>query len=160
MFCSKCGKPIEDDVQYCPFCGSKVNVEWEEMQEISYKKKNDYKRSNGIFSKLMVIVGVFALGIIIITGGFLFLNYKTNNKGDTVNLYEVVEGEGMSRYEWIKLLCENFHVNQFEKTIPIFRMLIELQSIIRIFKLQLREEFWTVANFLTEKQQLLESMRQ
>ena len=85
MFCSKCGKQIEDDVQYCPFCGSKVNVEWEEKQEISYKKKNDYKHSNGIFSKLMVIVGVFALGIIIITGGFLFLNYKTNNKGDAVN---------------------------------------------------------------------------
>ena len=120
MFCSKCGKPIEDDVQYCPFCGSKVNVEWEEKQEISYKKKNDYKHSNGIFSKLMVIVGVFALGIIIITGGFLFLNYKTNNKGDAVNLYEVVEGEGMSRYEWIKLLCENFHVNQFEKSDPYF----------------------------------------
>lgn len=37
MFCSKCGKPIEDDVRYCPFCGSKVNVEWEEKQEISYK---------------------------------------------------------------------------------------------------------------------------
>lgn len=80
MFCSKCGKPIEDDVQYCPFCGSKVNVEWEEMQEISYKKKNDYKRSNGIFSKLMVIVGVFALGIIIITGGFLFLTIKQITK--------------------------------------------------------------------------------
>ncbi|HDI52652.1 MAG TPA: DUF4342 domain-containing protein [Candidatus Bathyarchaeota archaeon] len=32
MKCSKCGREIPDDSNYCPYCGSRVGVRWEEFQ--------------------------------------------------------------------------------------------------------------------------------
>lgn len=33
MFCTNCGKPIADDVKFCPLCGSKVSSDTQEKQE-------------------------------------------------------------------------------------------------------------------------------
>ena len=39
MKCNKCGKEIEDNATFCPYCGEKVEVEVSEVQEIKEESK-------------------------------------------------------------------------------------------------------------------------
>ena len=41
MFCSECGKEINNDVKFCPFCGAKQNLTNNDQSESNLK--NDSK---------------------------------------------------------------------------------------------------------------------
>jgi hypothetical protein len=51
MFCSKCGKQLDDDVKYCPNCGETTGYR-RSLGENDYSPSNDRFQSNSTYAKL------------------------------------------------------------------------------------------------------------
>ncbi len=69
MYCKKCGRPIDDGVNFCPYCGSELN-------NGTYHEYNNYQQNNGYYEPrressaiayLALIFGLFGglLGLIL-----------------------------------------------------------------------------------------------
>lgn len=65
MFCSKCGKEVADEAQFCQFCGNKIDNK-KETENISNQEENNLKKnknkSYGIFIAIIIsfiIIGLF-----------------------------------------------------------------------------------------------------
>lgn len=84
MFCSKCGKKIDDDVKFCEYCGVVINdqtvsSEKSEQSGITSKKVSVKKEINK-----PLIITIIAVVIVLIVGSagiILFDNYN-HKKGD------------------------------------------------------------------------------
>lgn len=88
MFCSNCGKQVNDNVKFCPFCGACLQKEVSGMQN-GVKKPIPKK---GIKGKIIIVVLIIAL---LLTGGAaikLVLDSGKNSKN--ANEIETVESEG------------------------------------------------------------------
>ncbi|MBN1682520.1 zinc ribbon domain-containing protein [Candidatus Bathyarchaeota archaeon] len=96
-FCSKCGKELPPNVEYCPFCGTKVSE-----GSISYRKTD----SGG--SNIQKIIAIFFGGLLLLTsfglvfgGGFLIFGMDSLSQPDgffvsrpvtlTVNSYAIIQ---------------------------------------------------------------------
>lgn len=72
MKCAKCGKEIEKDSKFCPYCGTKVLSNRQKKVKrmfytVDYNENKSYDRSRSLF-----IIGFFAFDIILSTiVGFL-----------------------------------------------------------------------------------------
>ena len=84
MFCSKCGKQIDDDAKFCEYCGAVINdqtvsSEKSEQSGITSKKVSVKKEINK-----PLIITIIAVVIVLIVGSagiILFDNYN-HKKGD------------------------------------------------------------------------------
>lgn len=125
MFCSKCGKKIQDDAKFCPFCGNTINVQTD--TEDRHDKRGGKEEKTGTsspkhFSKILLALSVIILGVVMGAGGYYFFEYRMDkNGGDQINVNEVIEGSGISRYEWIKMLCENYSLKAYKESSPYFQ---------------------------------------
>ena len=84
MFCSKCGKQIEDDAKFCEHCGAVINTptisnEKSEQSGVTSKKISVKKEIN----KPLIITIIIAVVVLIAgsAGIILFDNYN-HEKGD------------------------------------------------------------------------------
>ncbi len=118
MFCVQCGKQIENDMDFCPFCGSaqgsvtqqteeKLEEKLEEKPEREPKEKKPKKKGKG---------GVIALIIILIlllaAGAVLFYLLRKKDKVIHLNDYLVVEIEG---YDTAGIALVGFDYEKFEE---------------------------------------------
>ena len=63
MYCSKCGKEINENSNYCKHCGYKINViqdiEDKTNNEITSPKSNtNVKVKNIVYTLLLIIIGI------------------------------------------------------------------------------------------------------
>ena len=73
MFCTKCGKEIENDYAVCPYCGAnQKDVENNTNNQVEYNKK----------TQTQVVCGGIASFIFPIVGLILFLIWRTNRPND------------------------------------------------------------------------------
>ena len=49
MYCTRCGKELEEDAKFCPNCGEPVRLE----NRTDYTNMEDYASSNGYTSSLL-----------------------------------------------------------------------------------------------------------
>ncbi len=64
MFCEKCGKQINDDAAFCPYCGQSTSSDKQtrtEADNSSASKKTPPKKSFLIISAVIILVMVFVL---------------------------------------------------------------------------------------------------
>lgn len=99
MFCTKCGKQLNDDMTFCPYCGCKTinNVEHQTAPQQmannaacttapSQTVNNKYPKAENKGTKRKVLVCALALSIIVAAGVFLFLNRNLDlSKFDKTN---------------------------------------------------------------------------
>ena len=66
MFCKNCGKEIDDNSDFCNFCGSNL------------KEENFQKRKKNKKPVIVIVILVLIIGLII--GGIVIINIKKNNE--------------------------------------------------------------------------------
>ncbi len=79
MFCVKCGKELQENTSFCPFCGNKVNgITGDENRAVGYIDRDDFQKNYRALSKpepshALTICMFFALcgGIMCISAVFL-----------------------------------------------------------------------------------------
>ena len=82
MFCSKCGKQIEDDAKFCEHCGAVINTptirnEKSEQTVITSKKVSVKKEIN---KPLIITIIAVVIVLIVVIGVSMFIN-------DFINLF-------------------------------------------------------------------------
>ncbi len=85
MFCSKCGKEIEKDMQFCIHCGNKVSFpssieNWESKVEISNSTKKSNSRVKKIVKIELIVFGVFIAFIAVMIAFSSSANRKNTSK--------------------------------------------------------------------------------
>lgn len=69
MFCTYCGKKIEDNAHYCPQCGAKVEKEYDYSSQSATKDDNNYTEPQqkkpakvwSVFAKVGKIIGIVTI---------------------------------------------------------------------------------------------------
>ena len=101
MFCQKCGKEIEDNIKFCPYCGNQV-VTTPQPKQVNYnvpvRQKPEKKKKKKWLIGIIAAVVIIVLGIAISSGGEttaddlidLVQNGYLGNY-DTVTVKEVLE---------------------------------------------------------------------
>lgn len=68
MFCGKCGKEIQDDFTFCPYCGAKICHDHSEIVEerptvkttrtaVDVQKVSDSRKARAILTLILFIIG-------------------------------------------------------------------------------------------------------
>lgn len=108
MYCSKCGKQINENSQYCKYCGHSVasnNVTNNSNQE------NTSKTNSSIDNKKNTAIGVIAMIIIgVIIGIFIF----QKNMPDQISTYYSTSNRGNS------ITISNFNDSRYKRTIDSY----------------------------------------
>lgn len=77
MFCPNCGKQIRDNINFCEYCGAKVNRQDDDIYKNSYYK-NNYKKQEqsnhnisvsgsflkGILTMILILLGLFGITVL------------------------------------------------------------------------------------------------
>lgn len=65
MYCRKCGTQLEDDYDYCPMCGTKVERIKEEIrlgiEESDMDEEPKKNRSGDIIASIILLFGIYGL---------------------------------------------------------------------------------------------------
>ena len=83
MFCSKCGKELNDDAKFCDACGTQIGVS--EVKEVPKKSKK-----TGLIIAIVAIVLVFIIGGLALIG-WLAESYLQKLDIDNYDVFEDVE---------------------------------------------------------------------
>lgn len=87
MFCKKCGNPVEDNADECPFCSSAIENNTEPVSEVDAAEKKSSKglSSAGITLGIIgiILAWLFALLGYVFGGGSLALGLVARNKDNT-----------------------------------------------------------------------------
>lgn len=71
MFCKVCGKEVDNDSQFCPFCGADLRSE---IEEVENAEQEPVKSSKGPWNAF-ALVG-FILGIVSFVGSFVIIGME------------------------------------------------------------------------------------
>lgn len=98
MYCSKCGKEINENSNYCKHCGYKINViqdiEDKTNKEITSPKSNtNVKVKNIVYTLLLIIIGI-GIAIFIIHDKEIE-NYRSSNI-TTSDMQRMIESQYVS----------------------------------------------------------------
>lgn len=74
MFCKVCGKKIDDDSEFCTYCGTPVEKERERLETVSEKKKG----KTGVV--LITAASVLAVAVVSVVAVGFFLKTRTEKK--------------------------------------------------------------------------------
>lgn len=67
MFCTNCGKQIDEGSKFCPYCGQKVDCE---LEDISVKNQDEFKKEN---NKVIDTIAKIFLVLSCVGGGLLLI---------------------------------------------------------------------------------------
>ena len=83
MFCPNCGKQIRDNINFCEYCGTKLNNNAEETTrsyyKSSYRKKNSYKKGFEFGETLLKGMLIAFVTILAFFGIMISKNYLLND---------------------------------------------------------------------------------
>ena len=65
MYCKKCGKKIDDDLSFCPFCGGKLFDEDSGKNNLNTKPENENLKWFGLVGFIVSLVSLFGFSIMI-----------------------------------------------------------------------------------------------
>lgn len=95
MFCGNCGKEIEDNARFCPYCGYHLVMEQEKISDIIKQEETLIKEDKNINRKKWIIIIAVIIGIIIIIGTVVFGGVmalqKTNKKSEKNEEQKIAE---------------------------------------------------------------------
>lgn len=112
MFCSKCGKEIEQDMQFCNNCGNKVDL------------SSSTKKSNSMVKKIIKTVLIIILSIILLSFIIMLVNKSnspleeaTNNSKENTNSNSSIENTQQTQkakeyYDFINTEKKAFNVDE------------------------------------------------
>lgn len=106
-YCSKCGSELQDDMQFCPRCGSPIHME---ESEIASAQGKTPKRKRKVIISAIIIIALFAVA---------WLVYSENAKIDTYNKFAELYNamcEGASKAETANILIIDVWRNSIFKT--------------------------------------------
>ena len=114
MYCSKCGKEIKDNSNFCKYCGDKINIKQEiedtANNEFALPENNISKSSNSTNSKHTIITCILVIVIGTIIG--LWVVYK--NTPDQISTYYATSNKGNS------ITINNFNDSRFKRTVDSY----------------------------------------
>ena len=131
MYCTKCGKQINDDGAFCPYCGNPRNGG---NNNVSKEVKKEKKKINATIPIIIGLVITFFFFFIVVLGVIALFVGKTLDNGETISniVYTICldENEAISKYND----CINNQITICNNRInEIINMRKELESqIIRI----------------------------
>ena len=91
MFCSNCGKEIDENVKFCSNCGAEnvlLSSEKENKDELKEKKVKNKKEKKKVIKIVSLIIGIFLIILCackIIESSFIFDNAIVNSHSFKVN---------------------------------------------------------------------------
>ncbi|MDD3183802.1 MAG: YARHG domain-containing protein [Anaerostipes sp.] len=100
MFCTKCGKKIDDTSQFCPYCGASTSEDIEELGEVKqenyireeqpqYRNQEPQMKSNKV---PIVVLGI----VLVLVAGFIGFFLANQNQSSDVATSEVTTKEDTS----------------------------------------------------------------
>lgn len=111
MFCRKCGKPIPDGAQFCPYCGADQNY-----KEVYTRKKVDYNASkySRTLALIFACIGFVAIGgihrfyvgkigtgvIWLLTGGLFGLGTLIDVICIASGTFTDADGKAITNWDW------------------------------------------------------------
>lgn len=115
MFCSKCGKQIDDDAKFCEYCGAVINdqtVSSEKSKQTMVTNNNTSVKKNINKPLLIAIIVIVVIGILGVVGAIAFEKYFYK-KGD-----EAIKAVQDSYFEFLpemtvgELITEYYDINE------------------------------------------------
>ena len=79
MYCKKCGKMVEDNSAFCPYCGADLRGQEEVNEAIEVAEATPANEDNGPW-RVFALLG-FILGIVSLAGSLLFIGLTTGVPG-------------------------------------------------------------------------------
>lgn len=92
MYCRKCGKKIEENSKFCPYCGYELKVGLREVYDTTKQNMQQQKVDNNASPKKLVIPVAIMLGIVVVAT-VVFLGAKAMRKPEESLKAEIVEGD-------------------------------------------------------------------
>lgn len=92
MYCRKCGKKIEENSKFCPYCGYELKVGLREVSDTTKQNMQQQKVDNNASPKKLVIPVAIMLGIVVVAT-VVFLGAKAMRKPEESLKAEIVEGD-------------------------------------------------------------------
>lgn len=111
MYCRKCGKEIEENSKFCPYCGYGLQEEQNKVSGITKQDVQPQKESKGVNSKKWIIPVVIVMGIIFVAI-VVFLSGKDTRKLEKASEPEVVEGSAEKMEEPVENETEESYQNE------------------------------------------------
>lgn len=105
MYCSHCGKQIDDDARFCPYCGTGVTPVMPAGAEGGREAHSGARKTHaGVKNKpKKVLIGIAAAcaAAVIVLGLMVSVGRKTINLNDYVMIsFEGTDGEGTAKVEY------------------------------------------------------------
>ncbi|MDD4372033.1 MAG: YARHG domain-containing protein [Anaerostipes sp.] len=87
MFCTKCGKKIDDTSQFCPYCGASTSEDIEELGEVKQEnvarvEQSQYRNQEPQMKSNKVPIVVLGIVLILAAVGFGFFLANQNHSSD------------------------------------------------------------------------------
>ena len=114
MYCRKCGKEIEENSKFCPYCGYGLQEEQNKVSGITKQDVQPQKESKGVNPKKWIIPVVIVMGIIFVAI-VVFLGVKDTRKLEKASEPEVVEGSVEKMEEPVENETEESYQNEESK---------------------------------------------
>lgn len=88
MICPNCGRPIADDVQYCPYCGTHLKSDLLPVNEPPLAKDED--KAGHVLGVLSIVFGVFTLGYVGLVLGIIGVNISKKGENRALAIAGIV----------------------------------------------------------------------
>ena len=75
MFCSKCGKELENDARFCNSCGIELKKEISEESMIEASKSPKVKKSSLLLKMVIIVMSI----LIVAMGSYIAVDIIGNN---------------------------------------------------------------------------------
>lgn len=115
MYCRKCGKEIEENSKFCPYCGYGLQEEQNKVSGITKQDVHPQKESKGVNPKKWIIPVVIVMGTIFVAI-VVFLRVKNTHKPEKISESEVIEGSVEKMEEPVENETEESHQNGESET--------------------------------------------
>lgn len=121
MFCSKCGKQIEDNAKFCSHCGQmtynglKATEQTSPMARVSHKKRNWIIAGAAVAAVALAAFGIWKIWFAYPTTpeGVLTAFYEAWQRGDDDAMCEYADCDDRSPEDIIEELAEHYRLDSF-----------------------------------------------
>lgn len=117
MFCSKCGKEVQNEWSFCNYCGNALNSN-ENIQKEEIKKQEKYNNINsakevnqntigGVLFRALIYIGVVAI---------IFFSFKHYSSNNSINYDKRQMLSTIQNYSTTSITIDDFDIKKIENT--------------------------------------------